>query len=251
MAKSKRWRKAMIASFVIHAIILTSVGWVVSHSLAQPEVNEQYVELDLSSGADLPLADSQDDSTPASGSAPLAAPMAVPAASAAADSSAVPNVVASTSSMSVLSAEVPTAPSASEPSSGGSESSSGGAGQVVGGSSGSGNGGSGGGNGSASGGSGRGSRGGYTHPGILSQVAPTYPDGARRQGVQGTVILKIQILSTGRPGFVSVYRSSGNDSLDDAAIEAVQQWQFIPAEDRSTGEAITCVTTMPVLFRLN
>jgi protein TonB len=85
----------------------------------------------------------------------------------------------------------------------------------------------------------------------LSQVAPRYPESARQQGIQGTVMLKIQILSNGRPGFVSVYRSSGNGSLDDAAVEAVQQWRFIPSEDRNTGEAITCVTTMPVAFRLN
>jgi periplasmic protein TonB len=261
MAKSKRWRKAMIASLVIHAVVLTGVGWIASRALVQQEVAEQVVELDLSQEADFPLAENGDSSMSASGStgdsgaAPLAAqPATSPATSAA------PSVVAATSSMSVLSAEVPTPV---ESSGGNSGQSSGGSGQVAGGGSGNGagSGGSGGGNGSGSGGSGSGrgsgnggagrGAGGYTHPGILSQVTPVYPESARRQGVQGTVLLKIQILSNGSPGFVSVYRTSGNDSLDDAAVEAVQQWRFIPAEDRSTGEAITCVTTMPVVFRLD
>lgn len=265
MAKSKRWRKAMIASLVIHAVVLTGVGWIASRSLVHQEVAEQVVELDLSQEADFPLAENGDFSTSAggsSGAAPQAAQQAVPAAAPAA--SAVPRVMAATSSMSVLSAQVPT--SVSEPSGEnnvGQSSGVSGQGQVASGGSGNGNsgsGGSGGGNGSESGGSGsgRGSGnggsgrgGGYTHPGILSQVTPAYPESARRQGVQGTVILKIQILASGRPGFVSVYRSSGDDSLDDAAVEAVQQWRFIPAEDRSTGEAITCITTMPVVFRLD
>lgn len=253
MAQSKRWR-AMIASFVIHAVVLTSVGWLASRALVQQEVLEQYVELDLSQKDDLPLAENEDSSTSASGAAPLATQQAVSAAASA--DSAVPKVVAATSSMLVLSAEVST--SVSEPGGGSVGQSRGGAGQgqAAGGDNGvsSGNGsgsdGSGGGNGAGNGSSGRGA-GGYTHPGILSQVTPTYPESARRQGVQGTVVLKIQILSSGRPGFVSIYRSSGNDSLDDAAVEAVQQWQFIPAEDRNTGERITSVTTMPVVFRLD
>ncbi len=244
MVKSKRWRKAIVASLVIHAVILTGVGWIASHSLTPPEVSEQYIELDLSPDADLPLG-AGNDSTSASGAAPLAVSLAVPATAAAA--ATVPNVVAATNSLSVLSAEVPT--SVSESSGGGASSGGSSQGAASGGGSGSGSGGSGSGNGSGNG-SGRGA-GGYTHPGILSQVAPHYPESARQQGIQGTVMLKIQILSNGRPGFVSVYRSSGNGSLDDAAVEAVQQWRFIPSEDRNTGEAITCVTTMPVAFRLN
>ncbi|MBU2700290.1 protein TonB [Sporomusaceae bacterium BoRhaA] len=249
MAKSKRWR-AMLVSFVVHAVVLTSVGWIASRALVQPEAIEQYVELDLSQQDD-PLAESQ-DSSPA-GKAAEVAPIATPHPAAPA-SSEVPSVVAATNSMSVLSAEVST--NVSESGGGGVGQSSGGSGQGSGSGggngvgSGSGSGGLGSGTGSGNGGSGRGA-GGYTHPGILSQVTPTYPESARRQGVQGTVLLKIQILASGRPGFVSVYRSSGDDSLDDAAVEAVQQWRFIPAEDRSTGEAITCVTTLPVVFRLD
>ncbi|MBU2703480.1 protein TonB [Sporomusaceae bacterium BoRhaA] len=240
MAKSKRWRKAMIASLVIHALILTGVGWVASRSLALHEVTEQYVELDLSQEAeDLPLADSVDSSTSGGGSASAAMPRAISTA-VAPSVSAVPNVVAATNNLSVLSAEVPKA--VGESGRGNAEQSSGGSGH--------GQGGGGSGHGQGGGGVGRGS-GGYTHPEILSQVTPKYPESARRQGIEGTVVLKIQILSNGRPGFVSAYHSSGSDMLDDAAVEAVQQWRFIPAEDKSTGKAIICVTTMPVVFRLN
>lgn len=246
MAKSKRWRKAMIASFMIHAVILTSVGWVASRSLTQHEVTEQYVELDLSQDADLPPGENQNSSTPGSGTtALLATPQQAAPAAATSFASEAPNVVASTSSLSVISTEVSTSVSVSG--AGGADRISGGSGQGQASGGGSGAGGD---SGAGSGGSGRGS-GGYTHPGILAQVTPIYPESARRQGIQGTVVLKIQILSNGRSGFVSVYRSSGNDSLDDAAVEAVQQWRFTPAEDRSTSQAITCITTMPVVFRLN
>jgi len=251
MIQSKRWRRAMIVSLVIHAVILTGVGWIASHSLPSQEVTEQVVELDLSSEADMPLGDSAAVSSGSDGAASLPSQAAALSAS----SAAVPHVVTATSSMAVLSAEIPTGVSESGAGSAAGSSEGAGQGQVAGTGSGSGSGNSGSGSGSGSGngsgsGSGRGS-GGYTHPGILSQVTPTYPDSARRQGVQGTVVLKIQILTNGQPGFVTVYRSSGDDSLDAAAVDAVQQWRFIPAQDRNTGEAITCVTTMPVAFRLN
>ncbi len=241
MTKSKSWYKAMFTSLVIHAVILTSIAWLAYRSPVQVETIEQYIELDLSQETDLPLTDNQDDRAPAIGEAPITTTQVVPAAA------AVPNVVPATSSLSVISAEVPV--NVSDPSgegAGGLSNGNSDRGQSIGGGSG-----SGGEKGAGNGGSGRGDS-GYTNPKILSQVMPTYPESARRQGIQGTVMLKIQILSNGRAGMVSIYRSSGNDSLDDAAVDViVQQWRFIPAKDRRTGEAITCVATIPIVFRVN
>lgn len=93
-------------------------------------------------------------------------------------------------------------------------------------------------------------RGGIIAPGILSQVAPHYPEEARQAGVQGTVLLTIQILVNGSAGQIVVYRSSGSEILDDAAIAAVKKWRFMPAKDRESGQAIVCYTKLPVVFKL-
>jgi len=92
---------------------------------------------------------------------------------------------------------------------------------------------------------------GITPPGILAKVDPVYPAIARQAGQQGTVLLKIEILVNGRPGRITIARSTNYPALDEAAMAAVRQWQFVPTKDLSSGQAIVCTTTLPVSFRLN
>ena len=114
----------------------------------------------------------------------------------------------------------------------------------------SGTGGGGGGNGSGSGsGSGKIPK-DYIPPQILSRVEPKYPVSAREQGITGTVRVKVQVTADGRAGSVSIRQSSGSSLLDQAAVEAVRKWRFVPAKDRSTGKAFSCFTSFPVVFRL-
>lgn len=108
--------------------------------------------------------------------------------------------------------------------------------------------------GKGSGGQGSGSSktgGGIIGPIILSQVYPTYPEDVRQAGIAGTVILKVQILETGRAGEVSVKRSSGHQLLDESAVDAVYKWRFTPAKEKDTGRPVKCYTTVPIVFRLN
>ena len=88
-------------------------------------------------------------------------------------------------------------------------------------------------------------------PSLYAKVDPVYPPEAKQANIEGTVVLKIQILSSGRTGNVSVYRSSGNSQLDQAAIDAVENWQFIPAKNGSTGQAISCNIVQPIAFQLH
>ncbi|EGO61956.1 energy transducer TonB [Acetonema longum] len=88
-----------------------------------------------------------------------------------------------------------------------------------------------------------------TAPRILAEIKPSYPLEARKAGWEGTVVLRIQIMENGAPGQVTVYRSSGYDLLDEAAISAVRQWRFVPAKNRF-GQVIRCSTTLPVIFKL-
>ena len=58
---------------------------------------------------------------------------------------------------------------------------------------------------------------------------PKYPDTARRDGKEGRVLLRVLVNEEGRTASVEVNRSSGVESLDQAALEAIQRWRFSPA----------------------
>jgi TonB family protein len=77
---------------------------------------------------------------------------------------------------------------------------------------------------------------------------PDYPERARREGWEGTVLLEVLIDSQGRPERVAINRSSGFAVLDHAAREAVESWRFRPA---SLGtRQIASTARVPIVFRL-
>jgi TonB family protein len=78
---------------------------------------------------------------------------------------------------------------------------------------------------------------------------PNYPERARREGWEGTVVLEVSIDSQGRPERIAINRSSGFAILDHAAREAVKGWRFRPA---SLGKRqITSTERVPIVFRLD
>lgn len=85
-------------------------------------------------------------------------------------------------------------------------------------------------------------------PGYRSLFKPVYPLSARRRGIEGTVVLRVEVLTSGEPGRVEVARSSGDDSLDDSAREAVRQLRFNPAQ--KGGKAIVGWANVPYQFKL-
>ena len=80
------------------------------------------------------------------------------------------------------------------------------------------------------------------------QVKPRYPESARRQGFEGTTLLKIHVSDTGRVEDVLIERSAGHEDLDLAAMEAVKQWRFEPA--RRGKQSIAVWVMLPVRFAL-
>ena len=80
------------------------------------------------------------------------------------------------------------------------------------------------------------------------QIKPRYPESARRQGVEGTTLLKIHVSDTGRVEDVLVERSAGHQDLDLAAMEAVKQWRFEPA--RRGKQSVAVWVMLPVRFAL-
>jgi len=77
---------------------------------------------------------------------------------------------------------------------------------------------------------------------------PDYPYRARRAGHQGRVVLKVAVGADGVPVAVTVERSSGHDSLDDAALDTVRRWRFAPAT--VGGVAVAGAVEVPITFRL-
>lgn len=82
----------------------------------------------------------------------------------------------------------------------------------------------------------------------LANPRPPYPLAARRLGLEGKVVLRVEILENGSVTQVTVARGSGHDMLDQSALQAVKQWRFVPA--RRGGEAVGAAVEVPISFRL-
>jgi len=83
-------------------------------------------------------------------------------------------------------------------------------------------------------------------PKIQRQVAPEYPIVARSARKEGIVIIEATIGVTGKVENAKVLRSI--PLLDEAALDAVRQWEFTPT--MLNGRAIAVVMTVTVDFKL-
>jgi protein TonB len=77
---------------------------------------------------------------------------------------------------------------------------------------------------------------------------PPYPDAAQVNGEQGSVVLDVKVGSSGKVRNIKIDRSSGFDDLDNAAIEGVLGWRFVPA--MVDGETSTDWTKLTITYRL-
>ncbi|MFC6298096.1 TonB family protein [Pseudomonas sp. CCM 7893] len=82
----------------------------------------------------------------------------------------------------------------------------------------------------------------------LGNPPPEYPSLALRRNWEGSVGLRIKVLPNGRAGSVEVIKSSGKQVLDDAAVEAVRNWKFVPAKRGDT--PIEGFATQTIGFKL-
>lgn len=82
-----------------------------------------------------------------------------------------------------------------------------------------------------------------------SHPKPRYPESARDEGREGTALLKVTVLPTGKVGEAMIERSSGHADLDQAAVEAVMKWSFLPARRGET--PVSASIRIPVTFSLD
>jgi protein TonB len=77
---------------------------------------------------------------------------------------------------------------------------------------------------------------------------PVYPALAKSRGLQGLVLLRVDVAPSGTPLAVTVATSSGHAILDDAAVAAVKTWRFSPATQ--AGVPVAAVADVPIQFRM-
>ena len=91
----------------------------------------------------------------------------------------------------------------------------------------------------------------YEDAPIAIKRAPLdYPTFARNAGIEGQVVLEVEVFADGTVGAIEVRKSlmAGPGGLDEAAIKSVKQWVFQPA--KSSGRAVAVWVTFPVTFTL-
>jgi protein TonB len=233
-AAGSRWRKATVISALVHSIVLSGVGYFAGTAVLPAPIPETLIELELASDEQaglpgLPMTDAP-AVAPASQEVVPQLPQTTPAAETVAQ-----EAIVAVSALAVVAVDSGTGTPAGATATGAIGAGEPGAG-IAGGNLGS--------------GESTGTAREVIPPGILSRREPNYPEKARQAGIEGTVVLNIEILENGHAGQVSIYQSSGSELLDDAAAAAVQRWRFVPAKVRGTNQSIACQTTLPVAFRL-
>ncbi len=82
---------------------------------------------------------------------------------------------------------------------------------------------------------------------LVSKVAPVYPQDAKQKGIEGSVFLQAVILKDGRIGALEVL-SSPDESLSQAASEAVRQWVY--QSTLLNGNPVEVITRITINFTL-
>ena len=83
----------------------------------------------------------------------------------------------------------------------------------------------------------------------LNNPAPVYPRMSRRLGEQGTVVVRVFINTEGRAEQTEIRTSSGYTRLDEAALDTVKRWRYVPGKRAGTAEAMWF--NVPVRFVLD
>jgi protein TonB len=219
MPYTDRWRRALTISLFAHCLLLAGVGWLGGDLIKAAHIPE-LIEVELITDV---AASERKDNLPAS--APVAA--AAGTRTGGPVSADRPAVVAEVTGETVAEGLPISAPA-----------NPGGSGAIVAGAP------------QAPGGSGSAAAPKIAAPRLLSKSEPIYPEEARQAGAEGTVAVRIEIRENGQPGDISVVRSSGRSSFDEAAVKAIRSWRFVPAQELESGRPVRCYTTVSVVFRL-
>jgi protein TonB len=83
---------------------------------------------------------------------------------------------------------------------------------------------------------------------LISMTPPVYPPRCLRMGLEGVVRVRVLVGENGVPQEVTLAKSSGESSMDDAALKAVREWVFRPA--MRNGMPARAWVVVPIEFKL-
>lgn len=83
----------------------------------------------------------------------------------------------------------------------------------------------------------------------LNNPPPPYPEASRRLREKGKVTLRVLISAQGLPKKMEIAQSSGFARLDNAALDTVKRWKFVPGKRNGVPEAMEYL--VPVNFVLH
>ena len=86
-------------------------------------------------------------------------------------------------------------------------------------------------------------------PRLVRAVQPEYPELARAAGIEGKVVVSMVVDTLGNVAKAEVYATSGNTSLDQAAVGAAYKCGFVPGYQRDRPVVVRNVI-LPFSFRL-
>lgn len=86
------------------------------------------------------------------------------------------------------------------------------------------------------------------HADYLDNPPPAYPPLSRRMGEQGKVMLRVLVNPKGTADKVELRSSSGSARLDDAALDVVKRWRFVPAKQGD--QPVPAWVLIPITFSL-
>jgi protein TonB len=87
----------------------------------------------------------------------------------------------------------------------------------------------------------------HVDPNYLHRPNPVYPALSKRLREEGTVLLRVNLDAQGIVLDLTIEKSSSFQRLDQAALEAVKQWRFIPAKRGQ--EAMPSSALVPIEFK--
>lgn len=72
----------------------------------------------------------------------------------------------------------------------------------------------------------------------LNNPPPSYPPLSKRLGEQGRVVVRARIEVNGSASQAEVQTSSGFERLDQAALQTVKRWRYLPGKRAGVPEAM-------------
>ena len=85
-------------------------------------------------------------------------------------------------------------------------------------------------------------------PNVAKRVQPDYPSKARRMNMQGRVMVRLVVDTTGSPQSCTILSADPPGYFEEAALEAARKTRFIPG--KIAGKAVNTIVHLPFAFAL-